>query len=247
MKAGRTRILTKICSSVQIYAISDFHLPGGTDKPMDIFGAHWEGHFEQIAADWQEKVLPQDIILIPGDISWAITLEEAIPDLNRIGALPGKKILVRGNHDYWWNSISRLRSVLPEGMYALQNDALLLDDVVFCGTRGWLLSDKQDPQDEKIYQRELQRLEMSLNCAQRIGPDKRKVVLIHYPPVDTSGVDSAFSELLERFQVHDVVYGHIHGAGTKTAFQGEKNGVRYHFVSCDGLSFKLYQLPTVDI
>ena len=214
---------------------------------MEVFGSRWKNHWQRIAADWKSRVSDDDVVLIAGDTSWAMHLKEAQEDLDQIRALPGKKIIIRGNHDYWWNSISRLRSVLPEGMYALQNDALLLDDVVFCGTRGWLLSDKQDPQDEKIYQRELQRLEMSLNCAQRIGSDKRKVVLIHYPPVDTSGVDSAFSELLERFQVHDVVYGHIHGAGTKTAFQGEKNGVRYHFVSCDGLSFKLYQLPTVDI
>ena len=232
-----------MCNTQHIYAISDFHLPGGTNKPMDIFGAHWEGHFDQIASDWVSKVEQQDIVLIPGDISWAITLEEALPDLQRIGALPGQKILLRGNHDYWWNSISRLRGVLPEGMYALQNDALVLGDVVFCGTRGWMLTDKQDAQDEKIYQRELLRLEMSLNRANAIGSGKRMVVLLHYPPVDASGADSPVSDMLDRYSARDVVYGHIHGVGTKTAFQGEKNGVRYHFVSCDGLGFKLYELP----
>ncbi len=210
---------------------------------MDIFGSHWEAHFDQIENDWKKKASEQDIILIPGDISWAITLEEALPDLMRIASLPGIKILIKGNHDYWWNSISRLRAALPSGMYALQNDALLIDDIVFCGTRGWSVPDKQDLQDEKIYRRELQRLELSLCHAEKIGTGKRKVALLHYPPIDAAGLDSPVSGMLERFRVHDVVYGHIHGTGVKTAFRGEKNGVRYHFVSCDGLDFALYQLP----
>lgn len=233
----------KTCEQPSIFAISDFHLPGGDDKPMDVFGAHWEGHFEQICRDWLERVTEQDTVLIPGDTSWAMTLDNALPDLLSIGALPGRKILLKGNHDYWWNSISRLRESLPQGMYALQNDAMTLDDVVYCGTRGWTLEGEE--KDEKIYKRELMRLEMSLTQAQRMRGSKRLIALLHYPPVEMGGKGTDVSALLEKFQVDDAVYGHIHGAGTKTAFSGALNGVRYHFVSCDGLGFRLLKLPTI--
>lgn len=232
----------KTINSPSIFAISDFHLPGGDDKPMEVFGSHWEGHFEQICKDWREKVAPYDTVLIPGDTSWAMTLDNAMPDLLSIGALPGKKILLKGNHDYWWSSITKLRERLPDGMYALQNDALALDDNVFCGARGWV-SDG-DEQDLKIYRRELIRLEMSLAQAQRLRNDRRLIALLHYPPVDMGGKETEVTALLERFNVNDVVYGHIHGQGTKTAFSGLLNGVRYHFVSCDGLGFRLLKLPS---
>lgn len=233
----------KTSDGPSIFAISDFHLPGGDDKPMEVFGAHWEGHFEQICRDWRERVSDGDTVLIPGDISWAMTLENALPDLNSIGALPGKKILLKGNHDYWWSSISRLRRCLPEGMYALQNDAMMLDDVVYCGARGWTLEGEE--KDEKIYRRELMRLEMSLKQADKLRGTKRLIALLHYPPVEMGAKGTEVSQLLERFRVDDAVYGHIHGAGTKTAFSGELHGVRYHFVSCDGLGFRLLELPAV--
>ena len=114
---------------MDIFAIGDLHLPGGADKPMNVFGAHWEGHFDRIRADWLAKVHEDDAVLIPGDISWAMQAEDARADLEEIGRLPGKKILLRGNHDYWWCGISRLRDMLPAGMYAVQNDAMLLGDL----------------------------------------------------------------------------------------------------------------------
>lgn len=231
----------RISDSPAIFAISDFHLPGGSDKPMDVFGAHWEGHFEQIRLDWLSKVSENDTVLIPGDTSWAMTLDMALPDLYSIGALPGRKILLKGNHDYWWNSISRLRQSLPPGMYALQNDAIALEEAVYCGARGWTLEGGE--QDEKIYRRELMRLELSLAQAQRLRGDKRLVALLHYPPVEMGGGGTEVSALLERFGVDDAVYGHIHGAGAKTAFSGTLHGVRYHYVACDGLGFRLLQLP----
>lgn len=227
-----------------IFAIGDLHLPGGDDKPMNVFGAHWDGHFERIGADWREKVENWDTVLIPGDISWAMSLEHAVPDLNAIGALPGKKIILRGNHDYWWSSLTRVRGALPINMYAIQNDAMKLDGVVYCGSRGWQPGTEQenDP-DRKIYDRELIRLEMSLQSAAKLREGERLVALVHYPPVEADGSDTPVSVLMEKYAVSDVVYGHIHGAGTRNAFRGEKNGVRYHFVSCDGLDFKLLQLP----
>lgn len=230
-----------------IFAIGDLHLPGGDDKSMDVFGAHWEGHFDRIARDWNDRVLPEDIVLIPGDISWAMQFEQAKPDLGAIAALPGRKILTRGNHDFWWNGISKLRSWLPNGMYAIQNDAVMLDGVVFAGTRGWVLPDAAStPEDLKVYAREQMRLRLSLEHARRMSPTGRLVALIHYPPVMSDGKESTLSDLFSEYHTDDVVYGHLHGAVAAYAFRGIVDGVRYHPVSCDGLQFSLYQLPSVE-
>ena len=230
-----------------IYAIGDLHLPGGDDKPMNVFGPHWEGHFERISQDWKSKVRDEDVVLIPGDISWAMQAQEAVQDLEAIGALPGRKILLRGNHDYWWCGISRLRDMLPKGMYAVQNDAMLLENTAFCGTRGWTLpGNGTTPEDEKIYRRELLRMEMSLERAVNLGAE-RLVVLCHYPPLGENGAETPLSSLLERYPVDDVVYGHLHGASLRGASTGLYRGIRYHCVSCDGLNFQLYHLPDAKV
>ena len=226
-----------------IYAIGDLHLPGGDDKPMNVFGPHWEGHFERISQDWKSKVRKEDVVLIPGDISWAMQAQDAMQDLEAIGALPGRKILLRGNHDYWWCGISRLREMLPKGMYAVQNDAMLLEDTAFCGTRGWTLPGPgSTPEDEKIYARELQRMEMSLDRAKRLSA-RRLVVMCHYPPLGEGGAETPLSRLLERYPVDQVVYGHLHGPSLRNAVNGVYGGIPYHCVSCDGLQFQLYRLP----
>lgn len=231
---------------MDIYAIGDLHLPGGDKKPMEVFGAHWEGHFARISKDWCERVTQEDVVLIPGDISWAMQVEDALPDLEAIGRLPGKKILLRGNHDYWWCGISRLREILPQGMYAVQNDAMRLGDTAFCGTRGWTLPASQAAEDEKIYARELLRMEMSLERAKKLGAD-RIVVMCHYPPLGDRGEETRLSQLLARYEVDDVVYGHLHGASLRGAVTGVYSGVRYHCVSCDGLGFRLYHLPSPSV
>ena len=226
-----------------VFAIGDLHLPGGDDKPMNVFGPHWEGHFDRIRADWQRKVGAEDIVLIPGDISWAMQLEQALPDLAAIGALPGKKVLLRGNHDYWWCGVTRLREALPGGMYALQNDALVLDGVTLCGTRGWTLpAPGETGENEKIYARELLRMEMSLERAQTMRTD-RLIVMCHYPPLGDGGAATRLSALLEKYRPDDVVYGHLHGASLRGAVTGMIHGIRYHCVSCDGLNFQVYRLP----
>ena len=227
---------------MKIFAIGDLHLPGGDDKPMNVFGAHWNGHFEKISRDWQARVGDEDIVLIPGDISWAMQFENALPDLQAINALPGRKVLLRGNHDYWWPGIMRLHDTLPKGMYAVQNDALTIENVTFSGSRGWLLPALQNSaEDKKVFERELIRLRLSLERAQKLGG--RQISMMHYPPVPEDGSDTAFSRLFEEFSVRDVVYGHLHGAANRNAFCGEKNGTRYHCVSCDRLGFTLYALP----
>ena len=166
-----------------VWAISDLHLPA-RQKPMDVFGPQWTNHFERIREDWVERVQAQDVVLLPGDLSWAMHLEEAQEDLARIGALPGIKLLLRGNHDFWWSSIGRVRRMLPEGCFALQNDSLLLDGVLFAGSRGWTIPAEPDgdSDDARIYRRERQRLEMSLRNARERSADAPLIAMMHYPP-----------------------------------------------------------------
>ena len=224
---------------MSLFAIADLHLPA-RKKPMDIFGPHWERHFERISEDWRSKVSPEDIVLLPGDLSWAMSLDEALEDLNCIGALPGRKILLRGNHDYWWSAIGRVRRALPDGMYALQNDAIELDGLVFAGTRGWTIPPEEgaDPDDQRIYARERMRLKMSLETAARVGAGRPVVVMMHYPPL-TQALPG-FSDLLRAYGIRDCLYGHLHGAALNGAVRGLRDGIWYHQVSCDGLGFRVY-------
>lgn len=224
-----------------VFAISDLHLPA-RQKPMDVFGPHWENHFERIARDWRERVSESDIVLLPGDLTWAMHLEEALEDLGRVGELPGRKLILRGNHDYWWSAIGRVRRMLPEGMYAIQNDYLALDGMLFAGSRGWTIpvGENTDPNDVRIYNRERMRLEMSLKAARTKDVSAPLIVMMHYPPLMDN--HPGFSDILERYGVDDCVYGHLHGAGLNGAVRGERGTVRYHQVSCDGLGFRLYLL-----
>lgn len=221
-----------------VYAIADFHLPGHNEKPMDVFGDHWQNHFDKICAHWQSLIAPDDLVLIPGDISWAMQLNDAVDDLQAIGALNGKKVLVRGNHDYWWSSLKKIRAILPPDVFILQNDALQLNGYVISGTRGWCLPTPAQPlseEDARIYQRELLRLELSLKAAQKAGGIP--LSMMHFPPLLSDGLSTGFTDLLEQYGVQHVVYGHLHGIGIASAFQGLKNGVAYHLVSCDALHF----------
>jgi predicted phosphohydrolase len=231
----------------RVFAIGDLHLPGGADKSMDVFGAHWKGHFERIAEDWKARVTPADVVLIPGDISWAMRLEDALPDMDAIAALPGHKVMIRGNHDYWWNSIGKVRGSLKPGLYALQNDAVRLGEIVCCGSRGWLIpGETADADTRKIYARELLRMELSLQQGIKLLEEKsRLVTMIHFPPCDELGRENEMTRLFEHYGVHDVVYGHLHGAAGAHAFSGTQRGISYHPVSCDGLGFRLYELPVL--
>ena len=219
----------------------------GEEKPMDIFGDHWENHFAHIAADWRARVKDGDVVLIPGDISWAMQLERAVPDLQKIGALPGRKVLIKGNHDYWWNSVSKLRRVLPEGMSALQHDALDMGDFVVCGTRGWMFPTGDAPlapEDERILNRELLRLDMAISAAEKLAQGQKPiVVMLHYPPLLLTVLDTPFTQVLARHRVHTVVYGHLHGAGIRAGFNGEHEGIHYRLTSCDALGFRLTEVP----
>ncbi len=223
---------------MRVFALADLHLSGSVDKPMDVFGPAWDNHLARICTAWLESVGEEDLVLIPGDISWAMRLQEAETDLRTIAALPGKKLILRGNHDYWWNSLSKVRAALPEGMYALQNDAFAFGDVAVVGSRGWVCPESagfDDAEDRSIYEREVLRLGLSLSHAPK---DKFLVCMMHYPPFNERRNPSGFTELFEQYGVKRVVYGHLHGKACRNAFEGERNGVEYTLCSADHLEFK---------
>lgn len=221
---------------MRIYAISDLHLSVNNPKPMDIFGPTWEGYLDKIFADWKAKVSDDDIVLLAGDFSWAMKLEEAKADFDMLKDLPGKKIIIRGNHDYWWKSISAVRNVLPLGFYAIQNDALKFGDYIICGTRLWNLPDinkSLSAEDDKIYKRELIRLEMTLQNARKMKTGDEKIIcMVHYPPYTFKEEDNEVTSLMEKYGVYKVVYGHIH-AVCKQNLVLNKNGITYYLTSCD--------------
>ncbi|SCY27173.1 metallophosphoesterase [Alkaliphilus peptidifermentans] len=226
-----------------LYGIADLHLSNSTDKPMDIFGNHWFLHHEKIQRDWCQRVNSNDTVLIAGDISWGMTMKEAIIDLDWINQLPGRKILIKGNHDYWWNSISSLNNLYKD-MEFLQNSYYTYEDYAICGTRGWLCPNKYKftQHDEKIYNREVHRLTLSLESAKKAGYE-RTIVMLHYPPTNESYESSLFTQTLETFNVEKVVYGHLHGDDSYNAgLQGLHNGIEYHLISCDFLNFTLLKL-----
>jgi uncharacterized protein len=222
-----------------IFAIGDLHLSHGRDKPMDIFGPDWANHTEKIREGWESVVGDDDLVIIPGDISWAMQLTEALPDLQWLAALKGTKLLVRGNHDYWWSSIGKVRSMLPPSIHALQNDHFAWGKWTICGTRGWLCPGEEgfdNEKDQKLYLREVQRLQFSLESTGG-RQDLKIIAALHFPPFNRKGQPSAFTALLEQFAVRICVYGHIHDQGREYIFQGRRNGVDYRFVASDGVDF----------
>ena len=226
-----------------LYAIGDLHLSLSVDKPMDIFGEAWVHHEEKIKEDWIAKVSDQDTVLIPGDISWATTFEDACVDLTWIDELPGMKVLLRGNHDYWWTSLKRMSETFPQ-MKFIQNNYYEYGPYVICGTRGWVCPNKQnfDAHDEKIYKRELLRLKLSLDSAKK-ATDKPIIVMTHYPPTNDAYEPSGFTEIYEAYGVEKVIYGHLHTeVSFKCGLQGEVNGVTYQLVSSDYVKFQLQKI-----
>lgn len=225
-----------------LYAIGDLHLGGAVDKPMDVFGEHWADHAQKIRANWQDRVKATDTVIIAGDISWAMNMEEAQIDLAWISGLPGHKVLVRGNHDYWWGSITKLNRMY-ENMSFLQNNFFTYQDYALCGTRGWVSPTGEDScHDYKIYLREVHRLNLSLTAAREAG-HKKFITVLHYPPTNEQHHDSGFTELIQRFKVEHVVYGHLHHPQAfSQALQGRRQGSFYHLVSCDYLQFQLKRI-----
>ncbi len=232
---------------MRLFAMSDFHLSLDGAKPMDKFGSHWENHPERIAEICGEMITDDDIFLIPGDHSWGLRLEDADEDLKFIESLPGKKILCKGNHDYWWQGIGKVRQRFPSLTF-LQNDAVTIGEVSCCGTRGWTLPGTPGyvaSKDEKYLDREVARLKMSL---QQLDPAaKLRIALIHYPPLLSNNLYTPFSDALAEAKVDLCVYGHIHlsksGNQDVPCYNGRHFGVRYQLVSCDTLEFIPWEFP----
>ncbi|MGI6731023.1 MAG: metallophosphoesterase [Anaerovoracaceae bacterium] len=232
---------------MSIFAIADLHLSLSGEKPMDIYGGEWVNHTEKIKNLWMETVTKEDTIILPGDNSWALKLEEAKEDLEWLSNLPGKKVMVKGNHDLWWNSISKLNK-LHDSMYFLQNTFYEAENMAICGTRGWICPGDDDftPHDEKIYKRELGRLKLSLEAAAAAGfaepgEDGRSRIIcaLHYPPTNDRLMSSGFTDLFEAYRVQKVVYGHLHGKDAyKNGLMGMRNQVEYYLTSVDYLKCK---------
>lgn len=227
---------------MSIYAIGDLHLSSNDKKPMDIFG--WINHKEKIFKSWEEVVKEDDIVIIAGDTSWALKFEEAMLDLDEIARLKGKKIIIKGNHDYWWQSLSKMKKSYP-GIEFLHNNHVIINDYIFYGTRGWICPNdtKFSSDDEKIYKREIERLRYSLESYKGETSNLIKIVVMHYPPVNDRHEDSEVLSILKEYKVDHMIYGHLHGEESfNSVYEGNFNETNFYLVSCDYLNFRLRKI-----
>jgi len=230
---------------MNIYAISDLHMSVANPKPMNIFGACWNDYLQVIADDWTAKVTDSDIVLISGDISWAMTLDDALKDMEYFKKLPGKKIFIRGNHDYWWKSITRIRESVPDDCIMLQNDAVRIENIVFCGSRLWLVPGSPDfsENDQKLYLRELERLRLAFFKANALRQDGDKLVcMTHYPPFNVRREPNEVTKMFEENNVTAAIYGHLHGKDARADKILKKNSIAYYLTSCDLVGNKLVKI-----
>ena len=225
-----------------IFAIGDMHLSLGTDKPMDVFPG-WEGYLPRLEANWRKLIGPDDTVILAGDTSWAMNLNDTKADFAFIQNLPGQKWLLKGNHDYWWTTATKFYHFCAargwDDMFILNNNCYFYGETALCGTRGWFYEQEQEgTHDEKIFRRELGRLEASLKAA----GDHEKLCFLHYPPRYRGYECPEILGLLARYGVRQCFYGHLHGNAIRYAVQGEVDGIRYKLVSADGLRFCPYRI-----
>lgn len=236
---------------MSIYIIGDLHLSFSENKPMSIFGQNWEGHAEKIKKDWLEKVKPEDTVFLAGDFSWATYLEETYEDFCYLNALPGKKILLKGNHDYWWTTITAMKRYLQEKQIEnidfLFNNSFEIENKVFVGTRGWALLDSEN--SKKMIHREAARLELSLKSAiEQYGEEKEIICIMHYPPISNFYIkneytyESIFFDIMKQYNVKKCYYGHLHSSSHKDAIEGKIEGITFKLISADYLDFKLHKI-----
>ncbi len=244
---------------MHVFALGDLHLsfthPVNEDnlsmaaekKPMGCFGDQWQDHAVKIFNNWRKLVREEDLVLVPGDISWAMKLAETEFDFQYLSLLPGKKVLIQGNHDYWWHSISRVRAALPNGCFALQNDSINFPGVTVAGTRGWLTPNDRlfTEHDEKIYRREIQRLELSLKSIR--NRQDTLAAMFHYMPTNQNHDNNELLELLLDYAVDICIYGHLHGEEAHAVrLPAEKWGIKFHLVSADFIDFTPRQITFGD-
>lgn len=232
-----------------IYAISDLHLSFGVNKPMNVFGEVWDNYEEIVKKNWIDTVREQDTVIIPGDISWAMTLKESIKDFEYINDLPGKKIILRGNHDYYFSTRTKMLNFFNEQGFKnfniIHNTAVEVEDYIICGSRGWGKTENNNvEQDKKIIAREEIRLKNSLEVGKKIqeeclarGEKKEIIVALHFPPFISN-----FVQIMEEYGVKTCIYGHLHGYGHNMVREGIIGKIEYKMVGCDYTGFKLIKL-----
>lgn len=234
---------------MSIYVIADLHLSFEKEKPMSIFGDNWENHANKIKNNWKNKVTNNDYVILPGDFSWAMHLKETYKDFQYLNELPGKKILLKGNHDYWWTTLKNMREFVKENNFEnidfLYNNSYLVEDKIIVGTRGWNILDTDN--SKKMIKRECNRLELSLKDGiEKYGNQKEIIAFMHYPPVTQSLLsnngESEFIDLMKKYNIKRCYYGHLHGQAHKDAIEGNVEGIELKLISADYLDFDLLKL-----
>jgi len=221
-----------------LYVLADLHLAFGADKPMDVFGGRWLGYHDKLEENLS-VLREDDTLVIPGDFCWALDLEQGKEDFAFLNKFPGRKLFVKGNHDYWWTTVSKFTKFCEENnfadMHLLHNTCFFYKDIALCGTRGWFFEEEQEgTHDEKVFKRELIRLEASLQAA----GDKEKYCFLHYPPRYRGYNCPEILSLMEQYGVSRCYYGHLHGDSHKLALEGESSGIKYSLIASDYVNFK---------
>ena len=222
---------------MSLYVIGDLHLSFGCDKPMDVFGGRWENYTDKLLEGFA-CVRPEDTTVLCGDLSWGMSLEAAREDFRFIHALPGRKIILKGNHDYWWTTAAKFYRFCAENgwddIFLLHNNCYEYGGFALCGTRGWFYEEEKEGQSQKVFLRELQRLETSLKAA----GEREKLCFLHYPPFYTGYTCQPILDLLEEYHVTACYYGRLQGGSHRRAKQGRRGTVEYHMISADYLGFR---------
>ena len=237
---------------MSIYIIGDLHLAFGENKPMDVFGDNWTNHSEKIKQDWLSKVKKEDTVILAGDFSWAMKLQDTIQDFEYLNQLPGKKILLKGNHDYWWTTVTSMKKFLRDNNISnidfLYNNSFEIENRIICGTRGWALtSENIIKEDQKIVDREVNRLKLSIESGiQNFGENKEIIAILHYPPITQTNIlkneTTPFMKMLREYNIKKCYYGHLHGLGIKEAVNGNMDEIELKLISCDAIDFKLQKI-----
>lgn len=232
-----------------IYTIADLHLSFGEDKPMSIFGENWEGHSDKIKNNWIAKVKPEDTVVLPGDFSWSMYLENTYKDFEYLNSLPGKKLLLKGNHDYWWTTVTNMKNFLKENNFEnidfIYNNSYLVEDKILTGTRGWNLLESEN--SNKMINRESIRLKLAIEDGiKNYGKDKEIIIFMHYPPITKNSINNNqfldFIKIMKEYNVKKCYYGHLHGKSHEDAVEGEYQGIEFKLISADYLNFDLIEV-----
>lgn len=234
---------------MSIFAIGDLHLSFNENKPMSIFGDNWEGHEKKIKQNWTKHITEKDYVLLPGDFSWSMYLKNCYADFEYLNELPGKKLLLKGNHDYWWTTLNKMRNYIKENEFQnidfIYNNSYECENYIISGTRGWVQSKEEE--DKRLVNRELIRLELSIQEGiNKFGEEKPIIICMHYPPITNyntqNNIQSPFIQLMKKYNVQKCIYGHLHSIAINEAIQGNIEGIEIKLVSADALNFEVAKI-----